>query len=40
VLDDLVKVRWDAPLIESVCKAEGKIMERRGSPRMTIGEEE
>jgi hypothetical protein len=40
VLDGLVKVRWDAPLLESVSKAECKIVERRGSPGMTIGEEE
>jgi hypothetical protein len=27
-LDALIKVRWDTPLPESVCKASGEIVER------------
>jgi hypothetical protein len=34
-LDDLVQVGGDAPLSESVVKADGKIIERRGSIKMT-----
>ncbi|KAG2343011.1 hypothetical protein BDR05DRAFT_963395, partial [Suillus weaverae] len=36
-LDRLIKVRRDAPLPESGSKAEGEIVERRRSIRMTGG---
>jgi hypothetical protein len=41
-LDGLIKIglRQDAPLLRSVSKADGKIIERHGSIRMTEGMEE
>jgi hypothetical protein len=38
--DGLVKVRQDAPMHESVCKAGSEIVERQRSIRMTGGTKE
>jgi hypothetical protein len=39
-LDGLIKVRRDTPLLESVSKDAGEIVERQRSIRMTRGEKE
>jgi hypothetical protein len=39
-IDGLIKVRRDAPLRESACKADGKVVERRRSIEMTGGTKE
>ena len=39
VLNDLIQVRLDTPLLESVIKADGKVVERHGSTRMARGTE-
>jgi hypothetical protein len=38
-LDDLIKIRHDTLLVESVVKAGSKIVEKHGSIRMMRGEE-
>jgi hypothetical protein len=39
-LDGLIKVRQDAPLCESLSKADGEIVESQRSIRMTWGTKE